>query len=53
MTLGALLDLGLPLPELQGLIEALGLGDVSLTARRVTKAHLTSGAPHRHPDGDS
>ena len=54
MTLGALIDLGLPVEELQGLIAALGLADVSLTARRVTKEHLTgvkvdieAGAPQR------
>jgi uncharacterized protein (TIGR00299 family) protein len=41
MTLGALIDLGLPVAELQGLLPALGLGEVSLTARRVTKQHLT------------
>ncbi|HZK14151.1 MAG TPA: nickel pincer cofactor biosynthesis protein LarC [Desulfobaccales bacterium] len=41
MTLGALIDLGLPLEELQGLLPALGLAEVSLTARRVTKQHLT------------
>jgi uncharacterized protein (TIGR00299 family) protein len=41
MTLGALLDLGLPLEELQGLITTLGLADVSITANRVSKGHLT------------
>ena len=41
MTLGALIDLGLPVEELQGLLPALGLAEVSLTARRVTKEHLT------------
>ena len=41
MTLGALIDLGLPVAELQGLIAALGVGEVTLTARRVTKEHLT------------
>jgi uncharacterized protein (TIGR00299 family) protein len=41
MTLGALIDLGLPVEELQGLISALGLADVSLTANRVSKEHLT------------
>ena len=41
MTLGALIDLGLPVEELQGLLPALGLAGVSLTARRVTKQHLT------------
>jgi uncharacterized protein (TIGR00299 family) protein len=40
MTLGALIDLGLPVAELQGLMAALGLADVTLTARRVTKEHL-------------
>ena len=41
MTLGALIDLGLPVEELQGLLPGLGLAEVSLTARRVTKQHLT------------
>jgi len=41
MTLGALIDLGLPVEEMQGLLPALGLAGVSLTARRVTKQHLT------------
>ncbi len=41
MTLGALIDLGLPVAELQGLLPGLGLAGVSLTARRVTKQHLT------------
>ncbi|HZE20778.1 MAG TPA: nickel pincer cofactor biosynthesis protein LarC, partial [Desulfobaccales bacterium] len=41
MTLGALLDLGLPLAELQGLAAALGLAGVSLAAHRVSKEHLT------------
>jgi hypothetical protein len=41
MTLGALIDLGLPVAELQELLPALGLKDVALAARRVTKEHLT------------
>jgi uncharacterized protein (TIGR00299 family) protein len=41
MTLGALIDLGLPVKELQDLISALGLTGVSITAHRVSKAHLT------------
>jgi pyridinium-3,5-bisthiocarboxylic acid mononucleotide nickel chelatase len=41
MTLGALIDLGLPVEELQGLVAALGLAEVSVTAHRVTKEHLT------------
>jgi uncharacterized protein (DUF111 family) len=41
MTLGALIDLGLPVEELQGLLPVLGLAGVSFTARRVTKQHLT------------
>ncbi len=41
MTLGALIDLGLPVAELQDLLPALGLADVSLAARQVTKEHLT------------
>jgi uncharacterized protein (TIGR00299 family) protein len=41
MTLGALLDLGLPLQELQELIAALGLEGVSITANPVSKQHLT------------
>jgi len=41
MTLGALIDLGLELPELEGLLSALGLKGVTLTAPRVTKEHLS------------
>jgi uncharacterized protein (TIGR00299 family) protein len=41
MALGALIDLGLPVPELQDLINTLGLAGVSLTAHRVSKEHLT------------
>jgi uncharacterized protein (TIGR00299 family) protein len=41
MTLGALIDLGLPVGELQDLLPALGLAGVSLTAQPVTKEHLT------------
>ncbi len=41
MTLGALIDLGLPVEELQGLISVLGLAGVSITAQRVSKQHLT------------
>jgi pyridinium-3,5-bisthiocarboxylic acid mononucleotide nickel chelatase len=41
MTLGALLDLGLEVQELQGLLPVLGLTDVTLTARPVTKEYLT------------
>ncbi len=41
MTLGALIDLGLPLAELQGLLPGLGLAGVSIEVRRVTKEHLT------------
>jgi len=54
MTLGALLDLGLPVEELQDLIAALGLTEVSITARQVSKQHLTGikveiHSPHRQP----
>lgn len=41
MTLGALIDLGLEVADLQKLPALLGLTDASLTARRVTKEHLT------------
>jgi len=41
MTLGALLDLGLPLQDLQELIASLGLADVSIAAQKVSKQHLT------------
>ena len=41
MTLGAMLDLGLKLSDLQELVGALGLTDVSITAQRVSKQHLT------------
>ena len=47
MTLGALIDLGLPVEELQGLITALGLAGVSITAQPGQQA-----APHRHQGGD-
>jgi uncharacterized protein (TIGR00299 family) protein len=40
MTLGALIDLGLPVGELQELIAALGLKDVSIATRQVSKEHL-------------
>jgi uncharacterized protein (TIGR00299 family) protein len=40
MILGALIDLGLPVAELQDLISALGLSDVSITAHQVSKEHL-------------
>ncbi len=42
MTLGALIDLGLPVAELQDLIAALGLPEVSITAHQVSKEHLTA-----------
>jgi uncharacterized protein (TIGR00299 family) protein len=41
MALGALIDLGLPVQELQELLSTLGLADVPLTAHRITKEHLT------------
>ncbi len=41
MTLGALIDLGLDVADLQQLLELLGLPDVRLSARQVTKEHLT------------
>lgn len=41
MILGALIDLGLPVAELQDLVSILGLSDVSITAQQVTKQHLT------------
>ena len=47
MTLGALIDLGLPVEELQGLLPALGLAEVSLTARRVTKEPVARRAGKR------
>ncbi len=40
MTLGALLDLGLPLAELQEMLNLLGLADLELSSRRVVKSHL-------------
>ncbi|MFA4903463.1 MAG: nickel pincer cofactor biosynthesis protein LarC [Desulfobaccales bacterium] len=54
MTLGALIDLGLPVAELQDLIAALGLTDVSITAHQVSKALLTGvkveiSSQARHP----
>ncbi|MDP3182673.1 MAG: nickel pincer cofactor biosynthesis protein LarC [Desulfobaccales bacterium] len=41
MTLGALIDLGLEVADLQRLPALLGLADASLTTRRATKEHLT------------
>jgi len=41
MTLGALLDLGLPLADLQDILNLLRLGRVEVTTRRVTRAGLT------------
>ncbi len=41
MTLGALIDLGLPASELQELLNLLGLAELELTAGRVMKGHLT------------
>jgi hypothetical protein len=41
MTLGALIDLGIEVADLQKLPALLGLADANLTARRVTKEHLT------------
>jgi uncharacterized protein (TIGR00299 family) protein len=41
MTLGALLDLGLKVADLEGLLKDLGLGEVHLTVQRVTREHLS------------
>ncbi len=41
MTLGALVDLGLEVGELKDLLNSLGLTGIHLSARRVTKEHLT------------
>jgi uncharacterized protein (TIGR00299 family) protein len=41
MTLGAFLDLGLPLAELQEVMQALGLPDLILSAAPVVQGHLT------------
>ncbi|MFA5110244.1 MAG: nickel pincer cofactor biosynthesis protein LarC [Desulfobaccales bacterium] len=41
MTLGALMDLGLTVAELQEVLAALGLKGVAVAAHRVTKEHLT------------
>jgi hypothetical protein len=41
MTLGALIDLGLPVSELEELLNLLGLAELHLTAPRLTKDHLT------------
>ncbi len=41
MTLGALIDLGLPVSALEELLNLLGLAEMHLTAPRVTKDHLT------------
>ncbi len=41
MTLGALIDLGLPVSALEELLNLLGLAEMHLTAPRITKDHLT------------
>ena len=41
MTLGALIDLGIEVADLQKLPALLGLADANLTTRRVTREHLT------------
>jgi uncharacterized protein (TIGR00299 family) protein len=41
MTLGALIDLGLEISELEELLNLLGLAEMRLAATRVTKDHLT------------
>lgn len=41
MTLGAFIDLGLEIAELEELLNLLGLAEVRLNALRVTKDHLT------------
>ena len=41
MTLGAFIDLGLPVSDLQELLNLLGLSEVQLTAQRCAKDHLT------------
>ncbi len=41
MTLGALIDLGLPVSDLEELMNLLGLAEVQLAAPRRTKDHLT------------
>ncbi|MFZ0051450.1 MAG: nickel insertion protein, partial [Desulfobaccales bacterium] len=41
MTLGALIDLGLEVSDLEGLLNLLGLAEVSLSAPRRTKDHLS------------
>lgn len=53
MTVGALLDLGLPLEWLQGFIASLQLGDIRAGAERVDRkgiaaTHLTLELPHEH-----
>ncbi len=54
MTLGALIDLGLPAAELQEVLNRLGLADLEIAARRVVKGHLAGikvdlGFKFRHP----
>lgn len=41
MTLGALIDLGLEVSDLERVIQLLGLGEVRLNVKRVTKEHLS------------
>jgi uncharacterized protein (TIGR00299 family) protein len=40
MTLGAFIDLGLEVSELHQVFQLLGLGEIKLTSKRVTKEHL-------------
>jgi uncharacterized protein (TIGR00299 family) protein len=51
MTLGALIDLGLEVGELEGLLLQLGLGGVTLEAPRVTKEHLRGLQVKVYPGG--
>ena len=52
MTLGALLDAGLPLDELRRALGSLALGDVELRAEKVlrTGVSATKFSVHEHPE---
>jgi len=51
MTLGALIDLGLEVAELEGLLLQVGLKDVALAAPRVIREHLSGIQVQVHPAG--
>lgn len=51
MTLGALIDLGLQVSDLEQVLHLLGLGEVGVNPRQVTKEHLTGIQVEFHSPG--